>query len=282
MPSHTYYLVGDVLDTAGLKIQAVYASGKKTTLTSGFNCSPMQLNTAGNRSIVVSYNGLNTSFSVEVIGNVAYSGLCGKDVRWVIQKNGHFIAFGNGNMDPAAAGYNENAIPWAEYKSSITSVEIKEGVTSIINSAFLDCANLKTATMADSVTKVSPSIFWSCTSLENVQLSKNLTSISSHMFTLCGALKEITIPEAVTSIGMTAFTSTGLTSIVLPENVERIGDLAFSGCKSMTSITIKNPNCVLNADILFSSGKQVVICAHAGSAAQKYAEEKGYQFKPLE
>ena len=282
MPSHTYYLVGDVLDTAELKIQAVYASGKKTTLTSGFNCSPMQLDTAGNRSIVVSYNGLNTSFSVEVIGNVAYSGLCGKDVRWVIQKNGHFIAFGNGNMDPVAAGYNEYAVPWAAYKSSITSVEIKEGVTSILDSAFMDCANLKTATMADSVTKVSPSIFWSCTSLENVQLSKNLTSISSHMFTLCSALKEITIPEAVTSIGMTAFTSTGLTSIVLPENVELIDDLAFGGCKSMTSITIKNPNCVLNADILFSSGNQVVIYAHAGSTAQKYAEEKGYQFKPLE
>ena len=49
----------------------------------------------------------------------------------------------------------------------------------------------------------------------------------------------MTIPEGVTSIGDSAFYGcSSLTSVTIPEGVTSIGDSAFSGCSSLTSVTI--------------------------------------------
>ncbi len=50
-----------------------------------------------------------------------------------------------------------------------------------------------------------------------------------------------TIPDGVTSIGQFAFEGCGsLTSITIPDGVTSIGEFAFSGCSNLTSIIIPN------------------------------------------
>ena len=50
---------------------------------------------------------------------------------------------------------------------------------------------------------------------------------------------DVVIPEGVTSIGNWAFKGcSSLTSVVIPEGVTSIGDLAFNGCSSLTSVVI--------------------------------------------
>jgi hypothetical protein len=50
---------------------------------------------------------------------------------------------------------------------------------------------------------------------------------------------DVTVPEGVTSIGDAAFWGcSSLTSVTIPEGVTSIGGLAFNGCSSLTSVTI--------------------------------------------
>ena len=54
-----------------------------------------------------------------------------------------------------------------------------------------------------------------------------------------GTDEVVVIPKGITSIGYRAFTGCkSLTSITIPESVTSIGDRAFSGCKSLINITI--------------------------------------------
>ena len=62
-------------------------------------------------------------------------------------------------------------------------------------------------------------------------------------------LTSVVIPKSVTKIGVRAFYGcTGLTSIIIPDSVKKIGHLAFYGCTSLTSIVL--PKVELKKDVL--------------------------------
>ena len=65
-PYKTDYFVGDTLDTEGLTLTATYNNGAKLTISSGFTCTPMLLNTAGTQTITVTYGGKTCTFEVTV------------------------------------------------------------------------------------------------------------------------------------------------------------------------------------------------------------------------
>ncbi|NLO46565.1 MAG: hypothetical protein GX107_08790 [Clostridiales bacterium] len=66
LPDKTSYFVGDTLDTTGLTIKAVFSNGTEQTITSGFDCSPTSLTSAGAKTITVSYGGKDCTFLVTV------------------------------------------------------------------------------------------------------------------------------------------------------------------------------------------------------------------------
>ncbi len=65
-PTKKNYYVGDVLNTSGMKLTATYDDGTTKVVTSGFVCSPVVLNKAGNQWITVIYAGQSTAFPVKV------------------------------------------------------------------------------------------------------------------------------------------------------------------------------------------------------------------------
>ena len=156
--------------------------------------------------------------------------------------------------------------------TSITSVTIGDQVTSIGEWAFYNCTSLTSVTIGDSVTSIGEWAFYNCGSLTSIVIPDSVTSIGDYAFDECSGLTSITIGEGVTSIGNYAFLRcssleniivdegntvyhsdgnclietgsktliTGCKTSIIPSDgsVTSIGSWAFSGCSSLTSITI--------------------------------------------
>ena len=167
----------------------------------------------------------------------AQSGTCGDNLTWTLADSVLTIS-GMGAMENFA--FNSYA-PWYDYRSSIKSVIISDGVTSIGNEAFSRCSSLSSVTIPNSVTSIGELAFSECSSLTSVTIPNSVTSIGKNAFWDCSSLTAVTIPNSVTSIGYGAFSEcSSLTSITIPNSVTSIGEYAFFECSSLTSITIPN------------------------------------------
>ena len=140
-------------------------------------------------------------------------------------------------------GYRVTSIGGSAFEgcSSLTSINIPDGVTSIGNCAFEDCTSLTSINIPDGVTSIEYDAFKGCTSLTSINIPDSVTSIGDLAFYGCSSLTSINIPDGVTSIGDWTFNGcSSLTSINIPDGVTSIGDLAFYGCSSLSSINIPN------------------------------------------
>ena len=120
----------------------------------------------------------------------------------------------------------------------IPSVHNGLSVTSIGDSAFLECIGLTNITIPDSVTSIGNGAFHSCISLSSITISDSVTSIGVHAFSGCISLTSVAIGNSVTSIGGHAFYNCfSLISITIPDSVSSIGSSAFESCTNLDSIT---------------------------------------------
>ena len=90
---------------------------------------------------------------------------------------------------------------------------IPDGVTSIGDYAFIDCAGLTSVTIPDGMTSIGSHAFIDCAGLTSVTIPEGVTSLGIHAFSGCSGLTSVTIPSSVTSIGDYAFNGTGLTTV---------------------------------------------------------------------
>ena len=164
------------------------------------------------------------------------SGTCGENLTWTLSDDGVLTISGTGAM----TDYSSSA-PWYSSNSSITSVIISDGVTSIGSSAFSHCSSLTSVTIPNSVTSIGEGAFSGCIGLTSVTIPNSVTSIGDWAFQICSSLTSIEIPNSVTSIGAYAFCECiGLASVTIGNSVTSIENGAFSGCSSLTSVTIPN------------------------------------------
>ena len=132
---------------------------------------------------------------------------------------------------------------------SLTSIVIPDGVTSIGYRAFESCSSLKSIVIPDYVTVIEKKAFVGCTALTSIIVAEGNPIYDSRMNcnaiietatnTLIRGCSQTIIPESITGIGDAAFEGCeSLTSIIIPDSVECIGAEAFRFCESLKSITI--------------------------------------------
>ena len=183
--------------------------------------------------MLASVSTVNTLAASEVA-----SGTCGDNLTWVLTDDGMLTISGTGGMS-IYNYWTSSSVPWYSYRSSIKSVVIEDGVTSIDDYAFSNCSKLTSVTIGNGVTSIGNYVFSDCSSLTSVTIPDSVTSIGVSAFYNCTSLTSIDVPDGVTSIGDYAFYGcSSLTSITIPDSVTSIGYEAFYGCSSLTSVTI--------------------------------------------
>ena len=214
----------------------------------------------------------------------AASGTCGGDLTWTLDQNGTLTISGTGAMDD----FGTVAQPWREHVSSITSVVVEAGVTSIGDFAFGDCTALTSVeipntvtslgdevfgdckaltgiVLPDSIQQIGSYLFTSCANLASVQLPANITEIPDHTFWFCNKLTEVNIPAGVTKIGMSAFAQChDLPSVNLPNGLTEIGQEAFVSCLAMTDIALPESVTIIDSGAFSSCTGLTSISIPAG------------------
>ena len=124
------------------------------------------------------------------------------------------------------------AVP-AERWADLTEVVIEDGVTEIGKDVFQGCVGLTKVAIPDSVKKIGTWSFYMCKGLKNVDIPANM-EIGDSSFRQSG-LEQVTVSGG--SVGNYAFhRNENLETINI--DCETIGDEAFSGCDSLTDITL--------------------------------------------
>ncbi|MGN0477033.1 MAG: leucine-rich repeat protein, partial [Ruminococcus sp.] len=135
-------------------------------------------------------------------------------------------------------------------------------VSSIGESAFWGCTSLASVKVSVSVSSVGKSVFYGCTSLIKIEVDENnqtYSSLNGDLYNKSQTMliqyavgkkdKSFIIPSNVTSVGEYAFSGcTSLTGVTIPNSVTDIGKRTFYDCKSLTGVTIPNSITNIGAD----------------------------------
>ena len=124
--------------------------------------------------------------------------------------------------------------------TNLEKITLPERLTKIGKYAFAACKKFEEVIIPNNVTNIGDYVFYNCTSLEKVLLPNEQVTIVKGMFKNCSSLTSFELPVTVTTIQNESFQNSGLTEIVLQDNISSIGEYAFSDCDALTFITIPN------------------------------------------
>lgn len=150
------------------------------------------------------------------------------------------------------------------YDLSLSKIELNEGLEVIGEEAFAgtwlksivmpstlksigNCAfqhsDLETVVLNEGLEEIGHSVFSECYKLEKVTLPSNIAVLEDRMFSECEALKNVVLPESLKVIKADVFGWSGVRTVTIPKNVEKIGakdsgNGMFYKCKSLKKVNI--------------------------------------------
>ena len=129
---------------------------------------------------------------------------------------------------------------YAFYSTNLTTVKLPDNgsLRSIGYSAFYDCSSLTSINIPEGITIIDDCTFYRCSKLNNISLPSTLTTIDYSAFYGCSSLTSISLPIKLATIGESAFSGSGLTELHLPAAIRSIGKYAFSNCSNLKNYYI--------------------------------------------
>lgn len=123
--------------------------------------------------------------------------------------------------------------------AALTAIILPEGLREIGRGAFYGCSRLARIALPGTLVSIRPWAFYRCGRLDELTLPDGLAEIGESAFRGCAALRSLTLPEGITEPGVSAFDGcTGLTEVILPSSLRCVSASLFRGCTSLERITL--------------------------------------------
>lgn len=122
--------------------------------------------------------------------------------------------------------------------ANLTSIVLPASIEEVGAAAFFQCQAMTSAAFApgSKQVKLGDNLFTQCYYLMSVTLPGNIDRIGDGMFQNCLRLPGVEIPQGAQSIGGSAFASSGVSTVIIPDSVTTIGIAAFASCYSLKDI----------------------------------------------
>ena len=262
--------------TLGAEATAFYIALPPQTFENGFNveiacADDTKMVKSSSNSLSIERNHIQPMAAMEFVPSVPYNQI------WYTSSDGNIVKPYKTNVFDATIVSNT-------YNNGKGVISFDGDVTTIGDSAFLNCTSLTSVNIGDSVTTIGFRAFGWCYSLTSVTIGDSVTSIGNYAFAGCESLTSVNIPDSVTTIGLGAFDScTSLTSVNIPDSVTTIGEWAFFSCDSLTSVYCKATTPpVLGGTYVFDnngSGRKIYVpteSVNAYKSAENWSEYASY------
>lgn len=168
---------------------------------------------------------------------------------------------------------------------NIKSISIPDSVTEIEGYAFSGCEGLTSLVIPDSVLSIGNAAFNDCINLTNIVIGNGVSSVGYEAFRNCNGLESITIGAGITELSRIPYNQPAISEInvsennnvysgidgvlfnkdktelirfpagkksenyIIPDSVTKIDDNAFSGCTSVTGLTVGDGMTYIEDDI---------------------------------
>lgn len=122
--------------------------------------------------------------------------------------------------------------------SLLSSVVFPESLRRVGRAAFANCTSLKDVAFNESIISIGEWAFSNCTMIEELTLPNSLQTIQHCTFAGCSNLKGVGFPPLLKEIGVSAFASTDIRRVLLPEGLLILQDNAFLNVPSLRIVLL--------------------------------------------
>lgn len=179
------------------------------------------------------------SSSVKSIGESAFAG-CTALKELVIEDIASWckIDFENINANPLTFAHN-----LVINGTVVTELVIPANAETVKDYAFSGCSSIESITVEDGISSIGRFAFINCTALDSVVLSDSVSSIGEYAFSGCHSLKDVVLSKGLTSVEPFTFAGcANISKLHFDAKVAAIDATAFVGCNSLEFISVSDDN----------------------------------------
>ena len=167
-------------------------------------------------------------------------GRMGVDIYWELYSDGTlYIVPTNNEQGPGNRSKTSNTpkSDFSAYKSMVTKIVVKPGVTAITNGMFKGMSGVTSVVLPSTLKTIGANAFQDCRSLESINLPYGLTTLDRNAFLNCYSLTSIVIPSTVKSLGARVFSGcVSLESAKVAAAVRALPASLFYGCYALEEV----------------------------------------------